>query len=136
MVTDPQDPRPDHYVRGEHPYWKQMMGTHMLIDPCGKSPSSQTKQPCAIAYWDTRHERANFFTRGFLFVNPNDTTVYRFCADPFVNPFPGEVASEGSPGGTQVKTRAAVLSYTEEFDCSQYLDNGCSYIIKVQCSPL
>ena len=136
LVCSPQDPRPAHYIRGKHPYWKHMMGTHMLIDPCGKSPSG--KQPCAIAYWDTRHEKANFFTRGFLFVNPNDQANFRFCVDPFVNPFPGEEGAptaKGSPGGPQLKTRAAVLSYTEEFDPSQYLDDVDSHIIKVHFQP-
>ena len=113
------------------------MGTHLLIDPCGKSSEGQGKVPKAIAQWDTRHEKAYFFSHGFLFVNPNDPAAYRFRLEPNINPFLAEGGASGllkkgsQGGGAQSKTKGAVLAYTIEFDPTQYLDDA-SDIIKVQ----
>ena len=116
------------------------MGTHQLIDPCGKSSGGQGKLPYAIAQWDTRHEKAYFFSHGFLFVNPNNPAAYRFGIDPNINPFLEEGGTpkpvkKGSQGGPQSKTKAAILAYTIEFDPTQYLDDA-SDIIKVQVTHL
>ena len=35
-TADTQHPAP-HYVKGRHPYWKEVFGINLLIDPCGAS---------------------------------------------------------------------------------------------------
>jgi len=123
-----------HYVRGRHPYWKPVYGVQLLIDPLGGTVKQGKRTPQAIAYWDTKQDKAYFFNNGFLLVS--STGAHTFDLQPVLHPkitaarsiHKDKGGTEG-PSGCQAKTKAAVLSYTEEFNPLDYLEDG-SHIIK------
>ena len=78
-------PPPPHHVPGRDPVWAQICNTHQLIDPATANRPEQ-----CIAFWSFVADCPHFLDNGYLKIDPNDPSKWKFTFRPDEEAFPQE----------------------------------------------